>query len=89
LSYESEVGSVEESDVFNPGAVVNDGKIFILYRAEDNSSVGIASRVSRIGLAETSDGFTMKKRPAPVVYPITITINFTNGLAVAKILVFR
>ncbi|MDS1032198.1 glycoside hydrolase family 130 protein [Porphyromonadaceae sp. NP-X] len=59
----------EESDVFNPGAVVNDGKIFILYRAEDNSSVGIASRVSRIGLAETSDGFTMKKRPAPVVYP--------------------
>ncbi|HOK35641.1 MAG TPA: glycoside hydrolase family 130 protein [Paludibacteraceae bacterium] len=59
----------EESDVFNPGAVVKDGKIFILYRAEDNSSVGIASRVSRIGLAKTSDGFTMKKKPAPVVFP--------------------
>lgn len=59
----------EESDVFNPGAVVKDGNIFILYRAEDNSSVGIASRVSRIGLAKTSDGFTMKKKPAPVVFP--------------------
>jgi predicted GH43/DUF377 family glycosyl hydrolase len=59
----------EESDAFNPAAVVKDGKICVLYRAEDNSAVGISTRVSRVGFAETTDGFTMKKHPAPVVFP--------------------
>lgn len=59
----------EESDAFNPAAVVKDGKICVLYRAEDNSAVGISTRVSRVGLAETTDGFNMKKHPAPVVFP--------------------
>lgn len=59
----------EESDAFNPGAVVKDGKIYVLYRAEDNSAVGIGTRVSRVALAESEDGFTMKRRSAPVVFP--------------------
>lgn len=59
----------EESDAFNPGAVVKDGKICVLYRAEDNSSVGIGTRVSRIALAESEDGFSMKKNQAPVIFP--------------------
>ena len=59
----------EESDAFNPGAVIKDGKICVLYRAEDNSAVGIASRVSRVAMAESSDGFNMTKRAAPVVFP--------------------
>jgi len=59
----------EESDAFNPGAVVKDGKIYVLYRAEDNSAVGIGTRVSRVALAETEDGCTMRKFDAPVVYP--------------------
>lgn len=59
----------EEGDVFNSGAVVKEGKINLLYRAEDNSAVGIGTRVSRIGLAESSDGFTMKKRDTPVIFP--------------------
>lgn len=59
----------EESDAFNPGAVVKDGKICILYRAEDNSAVGISTRVSRVALAESADGFTMTKRKSPVVFP--------------------
>ena len=59
----------EESDAFNPGAVVKDGKICVLYRAEDNSAVGIGTRVSRIALAETTDGFTMSKYSAPVLFP--------------------
>ena len=59
----------EESDAFNPGAVVKDGKIAVLYRAEDNSATGIGARVSRIALAETTDGFTMTKHPAPVIFP--------------------
>lgn len=59
----------EESDTFNPAAVVKDGKICVLYRAEDNSATGIGKRVSRVGLAETEDGTTMSKRSAPVLYP--------------------
>lgn len=59
----------EESDTFNPAAVVKDGKIVVLYRAEDNSATGIGKRTSRIGLAESSDGITIKKNPAPVLYP--------------------
>lgn len=59
----------EESDTFNPAAVVKDGKICVLYRAEDNSAVGIGKRVSRVGLATTEDGVTMTKRAEPVVFP--------------------
>lgn len=59
----------EESDTFNPAAVVKEGKIFVLYRAEDNSAVGIGKRTSRIGLAESLDGVTMKRRKTPVMFP--------------------
>ncbi len=59
----------EESDTFNPAAVVKDGKICVLYRAEDNSATGIGLRTSRIGLAESTDVITMERRPAPVMYP--------------------
>lgn len=59
----------EESDAFNPGAVVADGKIYVLYRAEDNSATGIGSRVSRVALAESTDGVSLTKRSAPVLFP--------------------
>jgi len=59
----------EESDTFNPAAVVKDGKIYVLYRAEDNSATGIGQRVSRVALAETEDGVTMTRYSAPVLYP--------------------
>ncbi|MBP3518153.1 MAG: hypothetical protein J6K31_07105 [Parabacteroides sp.] len=59
----------EESDVFNPAATVKDGKICVLYRAEDNSATGIGKRTSRIGLAESKDGIHMKRRKTPVMYP--------------------
>lgn len=59
----------EKGDVFNPGAVVKGEKVYLLYRAEDNSSVGIGTRVSRIGLAESPDGYSMKKRDTPVLFP--------------------
>ncbi len=59
----------EESDVFNPAATVKDGKICVLYRAEDNSAKGIGTRTSRIGLAESVDGITMNRRPRPVMFP--------------------
>ena len=59
----------EESDAFNPAAVTKDGKIFVLYRAEDNSATGVGKRTSRIGLAESTDGIRMSFRKNPVLYP--------------------
>lgn len=60
----------KESDVFNPAAVLKEGKINILYRAEDNSAKGIGRRTSRIGLAESSNGVDIDHLPtSPVLYP--------------------
>lgn len=59
----------EESDVFNPAATQKDGKIVVLYRAEDNSARGIGKRTSRIGYAESKDGIVMKRGEAPVLFP--------------------
>ena len=59
----------ESNDTFNPAAIVKDGKIYVLYRAEDKSGTGIGGRTSRIGLAETMDGTTMKRRKTPVLFP--------------------
>ncbi|MFT4153231.1 glycoside hydrolase family 130 protein [Parafilimonas sp.] len=59
----------EASDVFNPAAAVKAGKIYVLYRSEDKSGIGIGERTSRLGIAESTDGITMKRQPAPVLYP--------------------
>ncbi|MBQ4279676.1 MAG: hypothetical protein IJC16_06965 [Rikenellaceae bacterium] len=59
----------EESETFNPAAVVKDDEIVVLYRAEDNTHQGIGSRTSRVGYATTTDGTTMTRRPTPVFYP--------------------
>jgi predicted GH43/DUF377 family glycosyl hydrolase len=60
----------EARHTFNPGAVVKDGKIYVLYRAEDNSSTGgIGSFTSRIGLAVSRDGIHFAKEPKPVLFP--------------------
>lgn len=59
----------EESDVFNPAATLKDGKIVVLYRAEDNSATGIGKRTSRIGYAESRNGFKFKRDNTPVLYP--------------------
>ncbi len=57
----------EEKDVFNPAAVVKDGKVYLLYRAEDK--VGIYNGTSRIGLAESEDGLHFTTKPEPVFFP--------------------
>ena len=58
-----------ESDTFNPAAAVKDGKIYVLFRAEDNLAQGIGKRTSRIGLAESTDGITMTSGGTPVLFP--------------------
>ena len=68
----------EFADTFNPAAVVKDGKIYILYRAEDDPNAAIGGRTSRIGLAESSDGITIDWRSAtPVFYPDKTEISKT------------
>lgn len=57
----------EEKDVFNPAAVVKEGKVYLLYRAED--TIGKHAGTSRIGLAVSDDGFRFTKRSQPVLYP--------------------
>jgi predicted GH43/DUF377 family glycosyl hydrolase len=59
----------EANDTFNPGAALKNGKIVVLYRAEDLYGTGIGFRTSRLGYAESSDGIHFSRRPAPVLYP--------------------
>ena len=59
----------QRADVFNPAAIVKDGKIFMLYRSEDNPAAAIGGRTSRLGLAESNDGIHFTKFPIPVLYP--------------------
>lgn len=62
-------GSVawEAKDVFNPAAVVRDGVVHLLYRAEDR--VGKHLGTSRIGLARSADGLVFERERSPVLFP--------------------
>lgn len=59
----------ESDNTFNPGATIRDGKVIVLYRAEDNSGMGIGFHTSRIGYAESNDGVHFKRKSTPVLYP--------------------
>lgn len=63
----NEVVNWEEKDVFNPATVVRNGKVYMLYRAEDK--VGKYAGTSRLGLAVSTDGIHFKRMPEPVFYP--------------------
>jgi len=59
----------QKADVFNPAAIVKDGRVYVLFRAEDNPAAGIGGRTSRIGLAVSTDGVHFEKMKDPVLYP--------------------
>ena len=59
----------EADHTFNPAAVVRDGKVMVIYRAEDDSGAGIGQHTSRLGLAESADGLHFTRRATPVFYP--------------------
>jgi len=48
---------------YNAAAVVRDGQVLLLYRAQDMDGV------SRLGLASSRDGLAFIRRPVPVLYP--------------------
>jgi predicted GH43/DUF377 family glycosyl hydrolase len=74
----------EEHATFNPAAVVKDGKVYVLYRAEDaTGEMRIGRHTSRIGLAESVDGLHFTRRSAPVLYPdkdAQATFEWTGGV---------
>jgi predicted GH43/DUF377 family glycosyl hydrolase len=59
----------QKADLFNPAAVVRSGKVYLLYRAEDNPAAALGGRTSRIGLAWSDDGIHFTKGDKPVLYP--------------------
>ncbi len=56
---------------YNPAAIVKDGKVFLLFRAEDGLvPEGFKEhRHSRIGLAVSEDGYKFISQPEPVLFP--------------------
>jgi beta-1,2-mannosidase len=59
----------EERNVLNPSAVVKDGKVYLLYRAQDRQMT------SRLGLAVSEDGLHFTKMPQPVFFPGNDSMN--------------
>ena len=59
----------QEGDTFNPAAAVHDGRVVLLYRAEDRSGEGSGQRTSRLGCAFSDDGVHFERLPEPVFYP--------------------
>ncbi|HTJ78972.1 MAG TPA: glycoside hydrolase family 130 protein [Rariglobus sp.] len=59
----------EAPHTFNPAAIVKDGKVWVLYRAEDDIGKGIGGYTSRLGLASSEDGIHFTSQRAPVLYP--------------------
>lgn len=57
----------EEKDVFNPAAVVREGKVYMIFRAEDK--IGKFAGTSRLGLAISEDGLHFTKMKEPVFFP--------------------
>jgi beta-1,2-mannosidase len=57
----------EAKDVYNPSAVVRNGQVLMLYRAEDTLS--LVQGTSRLGLAVSDDGVHFKRQAKPVFFP--------------------
>ena len=60
----------EALHTFNPAAIVRDNKVYLIYRAEDDSgAMEIGGHTSRLGLAESEDGLHFTRHPEPVFFP--------------------
>ncbi len=60
----------EALHTFNPAAVVREGKVYVLYRAEDDTgAMAIGGHTSRLGLAVSEDGIHFTRRAEPVFFP--------------------
>lgn len=60
----------ESMATFNPAAIAKDGKVYVLYRAEEKlGNKEIGGHTSRIGLAISVDGFSFERETEPIFYP--------------------
>ncbi|MDP4292657.1 MAG: hypothetical protein Q8908_16375, partial [Bacteroidota bacterium] len=59
----------QKADVFNPAAIVKNGKVYLFTRCEDNPKAKLGGRTSRIGLAVSDDGIHFKNFREPVLFP--------------------
>jgi predicted GH43/DUF377 family glycosyl hydrolase len=59
----SEIRYFEEKNVLNPSAVVKDGLVHLIYRAQDSLMT------SRLALATSSDGIHFEKSTEPILFP--------------------
>src|SRR5277367_3291587 len=60
----------EALHTFNPAAIVRDGKVYVLYRAEDDSgTMQIGMHTSRLGLGVSEDGIHFLRLRRPVFFP--------------------
>ncbi len=60
----------ESMATFNPAAIVKNGKIHVLYRAEEKlGEKEIGGHTSRLGLAISEDGKNYKRLPEPIFFP--------------------
>ncbi len=60
----------ETLHTFNPGAIVRQNKVYVLYRAEDDSgTMAIGMHTSRLGLASSDDGIHFSREAEPIFYP--------------------
>lgn len=60
----------ESMATFNPAAIVKDGKIHVLYRAEEKlGEKEIGGHTSRIGMAISSDGINFERKSIPIFFP--------------------
>ena len=59
----------EQQNVYNPAVVVREGKVHLLYRADDGPKPSAWGRTCRIGLAWSEDGRSFARHGTPVLYP--------------------
>jgi len=60
----------ESMATFNPAAIVKDGKVHVLYRAEEKlGEKEIGGHTSRIGMAISADGISFTREPEPIFFP--------------------
>ena len=60
----------EALHTFSPAAVVKDGKVYVLYRAEDDTGeMKIGAHTSRLGIAVSEDGIHFQREKEPVFFP--------------------
>jgi len=73
----------EARNVLNPAAVVKNGKVYLLFRAQDTAMT------SRIGLAISEDGLHFTKQSTPVFFPAKdslLTLEWKGGVEDPRII---